>query len=97
MTIIKRRRVWIVVRNRLRRLLESSADSWAQTKFIGGLILLAGVISLVLTTDLHPAGGGVVTSNGPAGRTDPAGHPDRGDCGARSIDRPIGAGIASMR
>jgi hypothetical protein len=96
MTIMKRHRVWIVVRNRLRRLLESSGDSWAQTKFIGGLILLAGVISLVLTTDLHPAGG-VITSNGPAGRTDPAGYPDRGNCGARSIDRPIGAGIASMR
>jgi hypothetical protein len=93
MTIFKRRRVWSVVRNWLRRLLESSADSWAQTKFIGGLILLAGVISLVLTTDLRPAGGGVITTNGPAGRTtDPGGHPDRGDCGARSIDRPIGAG-----
>ena len=97
MAIMRRHRVWIVVRNRLRRLLESSVDSWAQTKFTGGLILLAGVISLVLTTDLRPAGGSVSTSNGPAGRSDLAGHPDRGDCGARSIDRPIGAGIASKR
>ena len=40
----------IVGRAAIRRQREEAGDSWAQTKFVGGLILLAGLISLVLTS-----------------------------------------------
>jgi hypothetical protein len=93
----RRHHSWIVIRNGIRQWLEPAADSWVQTKFLGGIILLAGVISLVLTSNLRPAGGGVITNTRPAVGGDVVGHAEQTDCGARHIDRADGAEIASAR
>ncbi|MGD9726643.1 MAG: hypothetical protein AB7R40_22635 [Nitrospiraceae bacterium] len=84
---------WIVIQDGIRRLFGPSPDSWTQARFIGGLILSAGVISLLLTTDLRPAVGRAV--NSPTGH-DSAVHLEGGDCGARSADGLLGK-IANVR
>lgn len=42
-----------LIRSAFRREFEETVDPWTQTKFIGGLILLAAVISLLFTSDLR--------------------------------------------
>ena len=62
----KLRHMWMATRQVIQQRPASAGDSWVHIKFIGGLILLAGVVSLVMTSDLQPARGSVMASQRPA-------------------------------
>ena len=84
----------MVTRQVIRQRPALAGDSWVQTKFIGGLILLAGVVSLVMTSDLQPARGSVMASQSPAISGHMSMKPEHGECGTRKIDLSTGAELA---
>jgi hypothetical protein len=64
--ITKLRQDSIVMRSAVRRDVDESADSWEQLRFIGGLILLSGILSLILTSNVRSADGGALLRSGQA-------------------------------
>ena len=86
----------MTIRSALRRELEESADRWVQTKLVGGLMLLAGIISLLLTSDLPPAGGSMLAWTRPPVSGGQSSQADQGDCGG-SKDSAAGARATSIR